>query len=147
MDTLATVIADHPIRNLPYSAIRLSHCDGNGTPIYVVEGTAGTGGAPRAMKIAFARFGAECFHCGKDMPPQTLSHDCTRDHVRASSDNGSNLLHNLVFACGGCNSRKGRANIVSFNVERGADYLRLLDEHITRCIAALRAPVRSITSG
>jgi 5-methylcytosine-specific restriction endonuclease McrA len=137
MNEFSAIVARHPIDKKPYNAIRLCRVDHFGTPIYRVARDDRESGAPRALKIAFELYGAHCYHCGVWMPAQPLSTECTRDHVRAKANDGSDYLHNLVFACGTCNSKKGKADLISFNVERGADYLRSLEAHLVRCIKAL----------
>ncbi len=136
------IIAAHPLQLKPYHCIRFSRFDGNGTPLYRVSTDKRELGAAAALKLAFERQGAHCFHCGTWMPPQKLSHACNRDHLRPRADGGSDHLHNLVITCGACNRNKGARDLVSFRVERGAAYLKALDEHLTRCLAAL-ASVRS----
>lgn len=137
MSPLARSIARHPIRKKPYNAIKLVRVDGATTPLYKVAGVDREVGACKAMKLAFERFGAHCYHCGIWMPAQPLSHACTRDHLRPKASDGSDHLHNLVFACGSCNVRKGKADLVAFHAERGSDYLRALQEHLARCMAEL----------
>jgi hypothetical protein len=71
------------------------------------------------------------------MPPQALSHDCTRDHLRPKKDGGKDYLHNLVFACGPCNRSKGGSDLISFRAESGAEYLRALEAHLVQCLKTL----------
>lgn len=137
MPTLTALITAHPLRKKPYNAIRFVHLNMHGVPIYRVGKNGRECGAEEALRTAFEMHGGHCFHCKKWTPPQKLSHAITRDHVRPRADGGANILHNLVFACGPCNAGKGRQNLASFNVERGAEYLNALDEHLTRCVKAL----------
>lgn len=139
MPSLIELVAAHPIRQKPYDAIAFVRFDGNGVPLYRVAGETRDKGALEALKAAMRLYGGHCFHCGAFMPPQPMSHAATRDHVRPRQSGGLNLLHNLVFACGPCNRLKGAKELPSFSVERSVDYLRALDEHLTRCVMALRA--------
>ena len=93
-------------------------------------------GAATALKAAFERWGAHCFHCKDWIPPQPLSQQCTRDHLRSRKDGGGDFLHNLVFACGPCNRAKGGANLISFRAELGVEYVAALEAHLTKCIQA-----------
>ena len=138
MPNLTALVAAHPIRKKPYNAIKFVRVNGHGIPIYRVAQEAREMGAAAALKFAFERFGAHCFHCRTWMPAQPLSHQCTRDHVRSRKDGGGSYLHNLVFACGPCNLGKGGADLISFNIEAGAEYMKALDEHLARCVRALK---------
>lgn len=138
MSSLARLVADHPLRNRsPYNAIKFARVNGNGTPLYTVGGNKVELGAAAALKAAFEQFGGHCFHCKDWMPPQALSHDCTRDHLRPKRDGGHDFLHNLVFACGKCNREKGGSDLISFSPEVGSEYLKALDEHLVRCLKKL----------
>jgi 5-methylcytosine-specific restriction endonuclease McrA len=110
--------------------------DGNGTPLYKVANRKEMGAA-EALRCAFELFGGHCFHCGYWMPAQPLSHDCTRDHLRPKCDGGQDYLHNLVFACGPCNRKKGGSDVISFSPAVGSEYLKALDEHLVRCLKKL----------
>lgn len=138
MDFLPALVASHPIRKKPYNAIKYVRTDQAGTPLYRVAKDLREIGASEALKTAFERFGAHCFHCKTWMPAQPMSQSCTRDHVRPKMDGGRGYLHNLVFACGECNRRKGGKGIVSFDVERGVEYMSALEAHLARCIDGLR---------
>ena len=94
-------------------------------------------GAMEALKTAFERHGGHCFHCNTWHPADSLSANCSRDHVRPKSDGGGDYLHNLVIACRTCNLDKGARNIVEFRIERGVEYLKALDDHLVRCIEQL----------
>jgi hypothetical protein len=94
-------------------------------------------GAAEALRSAFELLGAHCFHCKEWMPPQPLSYDCTRDHLRPICDGGQDFLHNLVFACGDCNRKKGGSDVISFSPEVGSEYLKAFDEHLVRCLKKL----------
>lgn len=138
MSALHRVIAAHPlVKYKPYNAIKFARVDGQGTPLYTVGKDTKELGAAAALRSALEKFGANCFHCGEHMPPQKMSHGCTRDHLRPKKDGGSDYLHNLVFSCGDCNRRKGSADLVSFRPEAGGEYLKALDEHLTRCLKKL----------
>lgn len=134
MEILLKTVASHPIRKKPYTAIKYARTDHLGTPLYRVASDPREVGASEALKRAFELLGAHCFHCKTWMPAQSMSHACTRDHVRPKKDGGRNYLHNLVFACGDCNRRKGGDGLISFDVERGAEYMAALEAHLARCI-------------
>ena len=138
MRNLHALIAEHPLRKYkPYNAIKFSRMDGQGTPLYRVARDPQEMGAASALRAAFERFGGHCFHCRTWMSAQPLSHDCTRDHLRPRKNGGGHYLHNLVFACGSCNRKKGGRDLISFDVEAGAEYMKALEEHLARCVRAL----------
>lgn len=138
MTSLAKIVAEHPLAKYqPYNAIKFTRTDGYGTPLYRVARCRKEMGAAEALRFAFEKFGGHCFHCDKWMPPQSLSQNCTRDHVRSKRDGGQDYLHNLVLACGPCNRSKGSSDVVSFRPELGAEYLKALDEHLVRCMKML----------
>ncbi|MGE5063008.1 MAG: HNH endonuclease [Myxococcales bacterium] len=136
MSSLDRVVAAHPLRKYkPYNAIKFVRVDGNGTPLYRVGKDKKEQGPASALRLAFERFGANCFHCEDWMLPG--SDECTLDHLRPKKDDGEGLLHNLVFACRRCNHKKGANDLVSFQAEVGAKYLKALDEHLIRCLNKL----------
>jgi len=138
MTSLGRIVAAHPLRkHKPYNAIKFVRVDGNGTPLYRVGKGKKETGAAEALRVAFQKLGGHCFHCDKWMPPQPMSHDCTRDHLRPRRDGGQDYLHNLVLACGPCNRSKGGDDVVSFRADVGSEYLKALDEHLVRCIKEL----------
>lgn len=141
MSALHKALAAHPLAKMPYNAIRFVRIDGNGVPLYRVGKTEQEMGAAAALKSAFELFGGHCFHCKVWMPPQPLSHDCTRDHLRPRRDGGKDYLHNLVFACGTCNRAKGGTDLISFRAEVGAEYMKALDAHLVRCLQKLGSDV------
>ena len=137
MSSLSRIIAAHPLEGPPYNAIKFVRVDGCGTPLYRVAKGTKEMGAAEALREAFELLGGSCFHCRKKMKAQSLSQDCTRDHVRPKCDGGQNYLHNLVLACGPCNRRKGRNDVVSFRPDVGNEYLKALDDHLVRCLKKL----------
>lgn len=137
MSALGRVLAAHPLGKKPYNAIKFARVDGMGTPLYTVGKTGKELGAGAALRLALQRFGGHCFHCGRFMPPQPLSQECTRDHVRPKKAGGGDFLHNLVIACGACNRGKAAHDVVEFRPESGSKYLRALDEHLVRCLKEL----------
>jgi len=141
MSALHKALAAHPLAKKPYNTIRFARIDGNGTPLYRVGKIKQELGAAAALKSAFERFGGHCFHCKEWMPPQPLSHDCTRDHLRPRKDGGKDYLHNLVFACGRCNRAKGGSDLISFRAEVGVEYMKALDAHLVRCLQKLTSNV------
>lgn len=134
MTSLHALLAAHPISKKPYNAIKFARFDGNGTPLYRVAKSLKELGATAALKATFEQLGGHCFHCKVWMPPQPLSQDCTRDHLRPRKDGGGDLLHNLVFACGPCNRSKGGTNLISFRAETGIEYMAALEAHLAKCI-------------
>ena len=137
MKPLQKAVAAHPLADEPYDRIKFSRVDGKGTPLYKVGKGKTELGAATALRTAIERFGGTCFHCKTVMPPQRLSDQCTRDHLRPRWDGGGNYLHNLVVACGTCNRAKGRTGLISFRPDVGAEYLKALDEHLIRCLMQL----------
>lgn len=139
MTALGRIVAAHPLAKYkPYNAIKFASVDHMGTPVYTVGKDKKTLGARAALQSAFEQFGGHCFHCKTWMPPQPLSHDCTRDHLRPKVDGGGDYLHNLVLSCGPCNRKKGGKDVISFRAEIGLEYMTALDEHIVRCLRALK---------
>ena len=58
----------------------------------------------------FARDGHRCVYCGEEFPPESLS----VDHVQPRSRGGDSSAGNVVTACGGCNTSKGRRRVSEF---------------------------------
>ena len=137
MPNLTALLAAHPLRKKPYNAIKFVRVNDHGIPLYRAARDPREMGPAAALKAAFERFGAHCFHCKEWMPAQPLSPLCTRDHLKPRRDGGGGYLHNLVFACGPCNRRKGGVDLISFNIEAGEEYMAAMEEHLTRCIKAL----------
>jgi 5-methylcytosine-specific restriction endonuclease McrA len=138
MSKLTQVVAAHPLqKKKPYNALRFTRVDGHGTPLYRLKWDEREMGAYEALKVAFEKLGAHCFHCKKWIEAQPMPAACTRDHLLPKKNGGRDFLHNLVFACAECNRNKGSKDIVDFNVERGSEYLKALDAHLVRCIAEL----------
>jgi 5-methylcytosine-specific restriction endonuclease McrA len=138
MSALHRIIAAHPLADQsPYGEIKFSRVNGQKIPLYTVGNDTKDLGAAAAMRSALEQYGANCFYCGKDMPPQKMSHACTRDHLRPKKEGGSDYLHNLVFACGDCNREKGSTALARFRLEAGERYLGALDEHLSRCLKKL----------
>jgi len=134
---LCRMLLAHPIRKKPYNAIRFVRFDGKGIPLYRV-GKSTERGAAEALRLAFETHGGHCFHCKKWMPPQKMSHHCTRDHVRPRVLGGGDHLHNLVFACGNCNRRKGGQKLIMFDAALGDEYTAALEAHLIRALNAMR---------
>ena len=148
MPTLSKALAAHPIRKKPYNAIKFIRYDGNGTPLYRVAKLSGECGAAEALRIALREYGGHCFYCDDWMEPQDLSHQCTRDHLHPRRNGGGGHLHNLVFACGPCNRRKGHSELPGFHSEKSAQYLAALNDHLVRCLkvdAKRRGPSSTAT--
>lgn len=133
MDALLKVLLKHPIAKKPYNAIRFSHFDQNGTPLYALRKVDGASGAKEAMNRAFKLHGAHCFHCDKYRAPDRLG-EMTRDHVVPRADQGSDFLHNLVFACKSCNVTKGAKCLVSAVPAKATLYLTALNRHVERSV-------------
>ena len=58
----------------------------------------------------FERDGYRCVYCGQTFPAEEL----TVDHVQARARGGDHSAGNLVTACSGCNTRKGRRRLAEF---------------------------------
>lgn len=138
MSLLPKVLAGHPLPKKPYNAIKFVRTNGAGIPLYTVGRDKREFGAASALKTAFELYGGHCFHCKTWMPPQPLSHDCTRDHLRPRKDGGGNYLHNLVFACRACNRTKGGSDLITFRAEVGVEYMKVLDAHLVKCLQILK---------
>ena len=123
----------HPIAKKPYNAIRFSGFDHNGTPLYELREIKGACGAKEALRRAFALHGAHCFHCGTYHPKGDLG-TMTRDHVVPLAIDGSEYLHNLLFACKPCNATKGSKGLVSFKPDKAAAYLDALNRHLDKSV-------------
>lgn len=128
----------HPIAKKPYNAIRFSHFDPNGTPLYKLRKVDGAFGAKEALKRAFEQYGAHCFHCDEFHGPGPLG-QMTRDHVMPSAVGGSDFLHNLLFTCKPCNTRKGRLSLAAFSLIKAQTYLDALHRHLERCLKSAKA--------
>ena len=139
MTNLTKLLSKHPLDAKPYNAIVFARLDQHDAPLYLVTGSQVERGAKASLKAAFELYGANCFHCGKFMPAQPMSKDCTRDHLRPRKDGGGDHLHNLVYSCGPCNLKKGCDNLISFQAESGEKYLRSLVAHLERCLAQMIA--------
>jgi 5-methylcytosine-specific restriction endonuclease McrA len=138
MDAILERLLRHPIAKKPYTAIRFSHFDQNGTPLYKLRKAEGTCGAKEALKRAFGLHGAHCFHCDKYHPKGELG-EMTRDHVVPLATNGSEYLHNLLFACKPCNVTKGSKGLVSFMPEKAAAYLDALNRHLDHSVRPIKS--------
>lgn len=137
MSKIDRFLAAHPLAEVPYSEISFSHFDGKRKPIYHVKGLDGNAGAKLALARAFERSGGTCFYCRKKMKAAELSQNVTRDHIRPKSKGGSDYLHNLVIACGGCNKNKGDKELSKCRRDATERYLKALDAHIIKCLENL----------
>ena len=131
---LEQLLAAHPLGETPYNSISFSRVDGNGTLLYRVALDPKEMGAREALRVAFEQSGAQRFHCKEWMDPQPLSQRCNRDHVIPKRAGGKDHLHNMVASCGSCNRKKGGQDIIAFQIERGSEYLKALEEHLVRCL-------------
>jgi len=141
MSQLSKFIAAHPLNGRPYDRLEFVRCDGNGAPLYKVMGcNEAPTGAFTALGKAFERFGGKCFYCPTRFRPQPLANDPTkahRDHVIAVSNGGSQLLHNLVIACGKCGRTKANDAIHDFRPKSAKEYLAALNRHIEECLGEI----------
>ncbi len=136
MIPLQRLVAAHPLVELnPYRRIKFSRLHPNGTPLYKVGKGKTEYGAERALREAHRRFGGQCFHCNRTIQPRDL--EFTLDHLRPKRDGGEGYLHNLVIACRPCNWSKGGNDLAIFKARIATEYLRALDEHLTRCLKQL----------
>lgn len=139
MSSLQRIVASHPLSyKKPYNAIKFVRVDGWGTPLYRVGKGKKEMGAAAALRLAAQTFGGHCFYCGDFMPPDKVPSVCTNDHVKPRSKGGHDFLHNLVFACIGCNLDKGAKDLVSHRPLECAEYLDALDAHLVRCLKELK---------
>ena len=142
MDDMFKRLLAHPIAKKPYNAIRFSRFDGNGAPLYRLRKADGEFGAKEALKRAFALHGAHCFHCEKFFAADELG-DMTRDHVVPCAANGSDFLHNLLFACKPCNASRGRKGFAAFKLERAEAYLDALNRHLEKSLRTAKVTKRA----
>lgn len=142
MEKLVAALAEHPIRTAPYSAIGYSRRH-NGKPLYKVDNSE-AGGPVKAMRAAHARWGSNCFYCGKPMPHDVGNDVFTLDHVQPEAQGGTDDLHNLVFSCRPCNQRKGATLVADFHAMRAADYASALERHVVRTLKAIGGPDRGM---
>jgi 5-methylcytosine-specific restriction endonuclease McrA len=137
MSNIDKRIAGHPLLGNPYDKLQPVRLDGNRVPLYVVKGTPdGPAGAFEALGRAFENYGGKCFYCPTKFKPQSLSTNAHRDHVLAVSNGGSDLLHNLVIACGKCGRTKSNDLIHDFRPKSAKEYLAALERHISECVRA-----------
>ena len=147
MSRIDKLIAAHPLSCTPYDKLEYVRTDANGTPLYRVDGTAQEAGALEALGRAFATFGGKCFYCPTKFKPQPLSNGTSgahRDHVIAASNGGSDLLHNLVIACGKCGRTKGCDPVHDFRPKSAREYLDALNKHIEACLRATAASTKKV---
>jgi 5-methylcytosine-specific restriction endonuclease McrA len=137
MKPLQRLIAEHPLKKTPYHAIQFGRVDGEGTPLYRVGRDKKAMGAAAALRLAAQTFGGHCFYCGKFMRPEKVPQVCTNDHVQPRSKVRHDYLHNLVFACVGCNQDKGARDLISYRPDDGREYLEALDAHLVECLKSL----------
>lgn len=137
MSSLERIVAAHPLAKTPYNAIKFARVDGQGTPLYTVGKDKKQMGAAAALRAAAQKFGGHCFYCDKFMQPEEVPQVCTNDHVQPRAKGGHDYLHNLVFACVGCNRAKGAQDLISYRPDDGREYLNALDQHLERCLKSL----------
>lgn len=144
MSHLSKLIAAHPLSGSPYDKLEFVDRNHKGVPLYRVSGSNDPpAGAFQALGTAFALYGGKCFYCPTKFKPQPLSNETTRahrDHVIATSQGGSNLLHNLVIACGKCGRSKANDPIHDFMPRSAKIYLDALNKHIADCLREAREP-------
>jgi len=137
MSSLTSIVAAHPLRKTPYNAIKFVRVDGNGTPLYRVGKNPKEMGAAAALRSAAEMFGGHCFYCDRFMRPEDVPQLCTNDHVKPRAKGGHDYLHNLVFACVGCNRDKKSKDLIQYRPEDGREFLDALDAHLVRCLEEL----------
>ncbi|MET1112973.1 MAG: HNH endonuclease [Allosphingosinicella sp.] len=127
-------IAAHPLAGIPYEKLKFVRMNNRRVPLYSVEGIVRAPERPiDALGRAFAKYGGECFYCGKPFKPQPLSPKGPhRDHVMPVCDGGSDRLHNLVIACAGCGSAKSNKAWPDFDPKATKRYLAALEKHLAR---------------
>lgn len=137
MSSFKRIVAAHPLSKKPYNAIKFARVDGCGTPLYTVGNNKKETGAAAALRTAAQMFGGHCYYCDRYMKPEEVPQVCTNDHVQPKAKGGHDYLHNLVFACIGCNREKGAKDLISFRPDDGREYLNALDAHLVRCLKSL----------
>jgi hypothetical protein len=135
------IVAHHPVCETPYNKLVYVGANAHGTPLYQVMGTARSPcSAPTALRAAFIRYGGRCYYCSQRLKPQARPSPVSLDHVVASASGGTNLLHNLVIACKGCNKDKGSQAMSEFKREACTEYLAALERHIADAVRSAADP-------
>jgi 5-methylcytosine-specific restriction endonuclease McrA len=138
MSSFERIVAAHPFaQKKPYNAIKFAFVNQHGVPLYTVGKNSTKMGAAAALRSAAQQFGGHCFYCGKFMRPEDVPEVCTNDHVQPRAKNGHDYLHNLVFACVGCNRAKGAQDLINYRPDEGQKYLNALDAHLVKCLKSL----------
>jgi 5-methylcytosine-specific restriction endonuclease McrA len=93
----------------------------------------------------FERDRYRCVYCGQVYPVEEL----TVDHVQPRSRGGDRSGGNLVTACMGCNTRKGRQRLVTFlaaNLDARRNFFRYATAVWPRHLREIEADVGRRTS-
>lgn len=139
MSKFEKIVATHPVRGKPYDKLEFVRVNDHGVPLYRVHGLDDDPMSGwNALGRAFELYGGRCFYCATKFKPQPLSNDpvkAHRDHVIATSQGGTDLLHNLVIACGKCGRTKSHDPIHDFRPKSAKEYLAALNTHIAHCLS------------
>jgi 5-methylcytosine-specific restriction endonuclease McrA len=112
----------HWIDELPYRALVHMKDSPQGTPLYMVAGSAEPARkAAHALREALKVHGGHCFYC--KVAKHSASTPLNVDHVEPQCRGGSDFLHNLVVSCNGCNSKKAALPVEAFSPNAGRAYL------------------------
>lgn len=108
---------------MPYRAVVFADLNQHKVPLYFVAGSiAPKCKAEKALKIAFAIHGGDCFFCKKPITEGEL----TVDHVEPTSQAGGKTIQNLLIAHRKCNQQKADLPIEAFNPDAGKEWLQAL---------------------
>lgn len=132
----------HPVRGVPYNALRFAGFNTHGVALYLVPDDPQERGADASLRQAAIQFGAACFFCRSKVGGDT-GVPLTIDHARSKKCGGKGIdqLFNLLIACEPCNKRKGSRDIGHFDVDAAARYRDELFNHVATCIEAAKTPV------
>ena len=112
--------ARHCLTEIPYRMLAYVRHDGNNTPLFQVAGVPdGPMGAEKALKLAYAKHGGDCFYCRKPIKKGEF----TLDHAVPRAAGGTIALQNLLISCRPCNLEKGSKPIELYKKDPGREWL------------------------
>jgi 5-methylcytosine-specific restriction endonuclease McrA len=111
------------LTEMPYRAVVFAELNQHQVPLYFVGGSnAPKCKAEKALKVAFALHGGNCFYCKKPVSEVELS----IDHVEPISHEGGKAIQNLLIAHRHCNQKKAAMPIEAFHPNAGREWLTAL---------------------